>query len=81
MVRKEGIVIRRIMVLMCLAGCLGIGHRALAQDFSADVVSNKQGNGGLSKIYSTKDKARWEIQEKNPGMGPSALIVDEAQSK
>ena len=81
MVRKEGIVIRRIMVLMCLAGCLGIGHRALAQDFSADVVSNKQGNGGLSKIYSTKDKARWEVQEKNAGMGPSALIVDEAQGK
>ncbi len=69
------------MVLMGLAVCLGIGHRALAQDFSADVVSNKQGNGGLSKIYSTKDKARWEVQEKNPGMGPTALIVDEVQNK
>jgi hypothetical protein len=52
----------------------------MAQDFSADVVSNKQ-SSGPSKLYSTKDKVRWNLGEGNREMGPSALVVDEAQGK
>ncbi len=73
--------IRRIVGLGCLAGLLAIAQLARAQDFSADVVSNKQGNGGQGKLYSTKDKVRWELGERNPQMGPTALVVDEAQGK
>ena len=65
----------------CLAGLLAIGHLALAQDFSADVINQKQGSEGIKKIYSTKDKVRYEVEGQNPAMGPVALIVDEAQNK
>jgi hypothetical protein len=51
----------------------------LAQDFSADVVNEK--GGQLKKIYSTKAKVRFEIEARNQAMGPSALIIDEAQNK
>lgn len=73
--------IRRIARLICLAGLMTICHMALAQDFSADVITNKGGNNAPGKLYSTKDKVRWELGEKNPQMGPSALVIDEAQSK
>lgn len=73
--------IRRIASLICLAGLTTICHMALAQDFSADVITNKGGNNAPGKLYSTKDKVRWELGEKNPQMGPSALVIDEAQSK
>jgi hypothetical protein len=52
----------------------------LAQDFSADVV-NARGSEGIKKIYSTKDKVRYEVEGQNKMMGPSALIVDESQNK
>jgi hypothetical protein len=78
---KEAIVVRRIAGLCFLAGLLGIAQLTLAQDFSADVVSSRQGNSAPGKLYSTKDKVRWELGERNPQMGPSALVVDEAQSK
>jgi len=80
---KEAVVMRRIvgLSLMCLVGCMVMSQLARAQDFSADVVNNKQGAGGMSKMYSTKDKVRWEMQKKSSGTGPSALIVDEAQGK
>jgi len=71
---------RRIVGFFCLVGFFVIGQVALAQDFSADVVSNKQG-AGTGKLYSTKDKVRWEMQERNERMGPTALVFDEAQSK
>ncbi len=32
------------------------GSLVLAQEFSADVVNQKQENGGLKKVYATKDK-------------------------
>lgn len=67
--------------ISCLLALVLAGCAALAQDFSADVVSNKQGPNGLSKLYSSKDKARWEFREQNQKMGPSAIVVDEAQGK
>jgi hypothetical protein len=78
---KEAIVVRRIMGLLCLVGCLTIGHLALGQDFSADVVNSKSDNVGMKKVYSTKDKVRFEVQGANPAMGPTAVIFDDAQHK
>ena len=72
--------LRRIVVFLCVSGFLVIAHAALGQDFSADVVSTK-GNGGLSKIYATKDKVRFEVAGQNQAMGPTALIIDETQNK
>jgi len=57
------------------------GSLVLAQEFSADVVNQKQDNGGLKKVYAAKDKIRFEVEGKNAAMGPSALILDEAQNK
>jgi hypothetical protein len=74
-------VVRRIMGLLCLVGCLTIGHLALGQDFSADVVNSKSDNVGMKKVYSTKDKVRFEMQGANPAMGPTAVIFDDAQHK
>ncbi len=62
-----------LMVLMVTA------QMVMAQDFSADVVNEK--GGELKKIYSTKDKVRFDVEGRNQAMGPSALIVDEAQNK
>ena len=73
---------RRIVGFFGLAGLLVIGHLTLAQDFSADVISNKHGNnGGDGKLYSTKDKVRWEFQERDSRMGQVAIVADEAQGK
>jgi hypothetical protein len=77
---KEATVIRWMVRGAGLVVLLVAAQAALAQDFSADVVTNKQGNGP-GKIYSTKSKVRWETQEKNPGMGPIALIGDEEQGR
>ena len=85
---KEAVVIRRIMVdqgdsthhgFCGSAGVPGIGHLALAQEFSADVVNQKSDNVGMKKVYSTKDKVRFEVQGGNPAMGPSAVIFDDAK--
>jgi hypothetical protein len=78
---REAIVVRRIMGFFCLLGCLGIGHRALAQEFSADVVTSKAGNAGFKKVYAGKDKVRFEVEGRNPAMGPTSAILDEAQHK
>jgi len=74
-------VLRSIVRLTGLTVFLAMTHVALAQDFSADVVTNKQGNNPPGKLFSTKDKVRWELGDKDPRMGPSALVVDEAQGK
>jgi hypothetical protein len=60
-------------------GVLSAASLVMAQDFSADVVTNRQ--SGPSKLYSTKDKVRWNLGEANREMGPTALVVDEAQGK
>jgi len=73
---------RRMVGFFCLLALVAVGRVVLAQDFSADVVSNRQGNnGGSGKFYSTRDKVRWEMQERDSRMGPTALVFDEAQGK
>ena len=67
---------RRIVGFFCLIACLVIGHRALAQEFSADVTSQRQSNTSVNKLYSSSNKVRLEVQTGSP-MGPSALILDE----
>jgi len=74
-------VIRRIVVLFCLAGCLVIGHLAMAQEFSADVVKMQTGNVGIRKLYAGKDKVRFDMAGGNAAMGPTVAILDEAQHK
>jgi hypothetical protein len=68
-----------------LHGCglvvwLAMAHVAGAQDFSADVVK-QNGNQEFKKIYSSKNKVRFELEPRNEAMGPTALIVDETESK
>lgn len=72
--------VRRIVVFLCLAGCLAIGHLACAQEFSADVVNTKD-NGQLKKVYAGKNKVRFEVDNRNPAMGTTAVILDQAQNK
>ena len=78
---KEATVVRRIVGFVCLAGCLVVGPLAMAQEFSADVVNTKPDNAGLKKVYSGKAKVRYEVEGRNAAMGPSAVILDEAQQK
>jgi hypothetical protein len=74
--------VQRIFVrLACVLTLALSATLALAQDFSADVVKEKSDNSGLSKIYATKDKIRFEVQSRNAAMGPSALIYDASQMK
>lgn len=72
--------LQRSVLFLWLVGCLGIGHLALAQEFSADVVNTKD-NGELKKVYAGKNKVRFEVEGRNTGMGPAAVIVDEEQNK
>jgi hypothetical protein len=58
-------------------GILLAASMATAQDFSADVI-NARGGQGIKKVYSTKDKVRYEV-EGDQAMGPIAAIVDETQ--
>jgi len=58
-----------------------IGERALGQEFSADVVSQKSDNAGMKKVYATKNKVRFDVQRANPSMGPTAVIFDDTQHK
>jgi hypothetical protein len=78
---KEADVVRRIVVSFVLIACLVIGHRALAQQFSADVASSKRAGTEINKIYSSDNKIRLEAQSKNAAMGPTAVILDESQHK
>jgi hypothetical protein len=64
----------------CWVGVLLAASLVVGQDFSADVV-NARGSEGIKKIYSTKDKVRYEVEGQNKAMGSSAVIVDEAQNK
>jgi len=66
--------------LCCLAGIIGIGHGARAQEFSAD-VANAKGNGHLNKVYAGKTKVRFEANDQNSSMGPVAIILDDTQGK
>jgi hypothetical protein len=68
-----------VRVYFCV-GVLLAASIVMAQDFSADVI-NAKGSSGIRKVYSTKDKVRYEIEGQNQAMGPSAVIVNEAQSK
>lgn len=52
---------------------------ALAQDFSADVVSQRSDNVGMKKVYATRNKLRFEMQGENPRMGPSAIVFDDTK--
>jgi len=74
-------VLRWMARFSCFLVFLAMASVALAQEFSADVVNQKQDNGGLKKVYAAKDKIRFEVEGKNAAMGPSALILDEAQNK
>jgi hypothetical protein len=62
------------------AGILLAASLVMAQDFSADVV-NARGGEGIKKVYSTKDKVRYDVAGQSQEMGAAALIVDEAQHK
>ena len=56
-----------------------LGNMAWAQDFSADVVTQRADREQMKKVYATKDKARFEFQEANPQMGASAILFDDAK--
>jgi hypothetical protein len=77
----EATVVRQIVGIFCLVGCLMIGHRALAQQFSADVINKKTENQGAKKIYAGDAKERLEVENSNPMMGHTAVILDESQNK
>ncbi len=72
--------LRSMVRVCCCAGVLLAASAVLAQDFSADVV-NAKGNEGIKKVYSTKDKARFDFEGQNQAMGPIAAIVDDTQHK
>ena len=73
--------VRHILGFFCLVGCLMIGHQALAQQFSADVINKKAENQGPKKLYAGDGKERVEVEGSNPMMGPTAVILDESQNK
>jgi hypothetical protein len=73
--------LRSIVHMVCLLALPLAASLALAQEFSADVVNRKQDNVGLKKLYAGKDKDRFEVEGRNAAMGPSAVILDEAQNK
>src|SRR5580704_3334826 len=54
-------------------------HVALAQEFSADVVSLKERSVDVKKIYAGKDKVRAELEGRGTSFGPTAVIIDEGQ--
>ena len=62
-----------------LPALLLTGSLALAQEFSADVVTTKPDNTRMSKVYAGKNKVRFEVAGGNAAMGPSAIIFDDAR--
>lgn len=60
---------------------LATAQVGFAQEFSADVVNQKLEGEKLKKVYAAKDKIRFEVEAKNAAMGPSAVILDEAQNR
>ena len=74
--------LRLTLLHLCVLAFGLAGRLVLAQEFSADVVNQRQDNAaGLKKVYAAKDKIRFEVEGKNAAMGPSAVIMDEAQNK
>ena len=71
--------LRRIVAACFLLTFLVLPNIALAQEFSANVVSQKSDNAGMKKVYAAKDKVRFELQGANPQMGPSAILFDDAK--
>lgn len=70
----------RLLVAACFLLTLPIlANVALAQDFSADVVSRDSDSSGMKKVYVTRNKARFELQGDNPQMGPSAIVFDDTK--
>ncbi len=65
--------VRRIVVFLYVIGFLAVSGVALAQEFSADVITNKQGNEHRANLCA-KGKARWEPAERDPRSGVVALI-------
>jgi hypothetical protein len=74
-------VVRGIVVFFCLLAYLVIGHLALAQEFSADVVNSKSQRADLTKVYAGKDKVRYEGAGQGSPMGVVAIIFDETQHR
>lgn len=72
--------LRLMLRLFSLLLLLFLASLVVAQDFSADVITSRQGSAP-GKLYSTKNKVRWELAERNDRMGPSAIVLDEAQGK
>jgi hypothetical protein len=58
-------VLRRIVAPCFLFTFLVLANIALAQEFSADVVSQKSDNVGMKKVYAARDKVRFEVQGAN----------------
>jgi hypothetical protein len=77
---KESVLVRRIVGLVSMVAVVSIAQAAFGQEFSADVVSTR-GHSALSKIYSTKDKVRFEVEGRSPSVGPTSIIIDETQNK
>ncbi|HLW85352.1 MAG TPA: hypothetical protein VKR60_09075 [Candidatus Sulfotelmatobacter sp.] len=69
--------IRSMVSAYFVLGVLFTASMVMAQDFSADVI-NARGSQGIKKVYSTRDKVRYEV-EGDQAMGPIAAIVDETQ--
>lgn len=72
--------VRRIVGFFCLLACLVIGHLALAQEFSADVVTSRS-DAKLTKVYAGKGKVRYEGRGEGSPLGPAAVIFDETQHR
>lgn len=66
-----------VRVYLCAGALLG-SSVLVAQDFSADVI-NARGGQGIQKVYASRDKVRFEVEGKDQAMGPVAAIVDEMQ--
>lgn len=79
--QMEAPMIRSAMLFSNLVTLVVLTTISLAQDFSADVVNSKREGSGMSKVYATKDKVRFEGAGEKQGMGPNAFIIDEAQNK
>lgn len=77
---KEATLFRSTAIACFLLTFPILTNMALAQDFSADVVSQKSDNTGVRKVYATKNKVRFEVQGENPQMGPSAIVFDDTKN-
>lgn len=72
---------RQIFRFSCFVLFVVLAHMAIAQEFSADIFTSKNGGMGLNKVYAGTDKVRFEVQNGNAAMGPAAIILDVTQRK